>query len=112
MVPTLDQIRDAAYGRWERRGRCHGRDRDDWLRAEQDLPYTLNYSIVARIGPGPPPGVLGNGNGKGHDQGTNAARSGTATPRVCRFCEQSAPRARFDRASGPCPSLRDDGSLL
>jgi len=110
MLPTPEQIRDAAYGRWERRDRGHGRDRDDWIRAEQDLLYTLNYSVVARIGPGPSPVVRGNGNG--HNPDTSIARPGGPAPRVCRFCEQSAPRARFDRTPGPGPTLRDDGLLI
>src|SRR3954462_9548246 len=110
MVPTPDQIRDAAYERWERRGRGHGRDRDDWVRAEQDLLYTLNYSVIARIGPGPSPAVRGNANG--HGSGASMARPGGPAPRVCRFCEQSAPRARFGRASGPGPTLRLDGLLI
>src|SRR3954470_1746328 len=110
MVPTPDQIRDAAYERWERRGRGHGRDRDDWVRAEQDLLYTLNYSVIARIGPRPSPVVRGNGSGHGH--GTDMARPGDPARLVCRYCEQSAPRARFDPTSGPVPTFRDDGSLI
>jgi hypothetical protein len=106
MVPSPDQIRDAAYGRWERRGGSHGRDRDDWLRAEQDLLFALNYLVYARIGSGPAAGVGGNGNGHG------AARVGEPGLRVCRFCEQTPPRARFSRASGPGPVLRNDGTLI
>lgn len=31
------QVREAAYARYEARGRVHGRDREDWLAAETAL---------------------------------------------------------------------------
>ena len=32
-----DQVRRRAYELWEQRGRQHGRDADDWFRAESEL---------------------------------------------------------------------------
>jgi len=34
---TFEQISKKAYEIWERNGRVHGRDREDWLRAEEEL---------------------------------------------------------------------------
>lgn len=82
--PSFDQIQREAYRRWERRGHWHGRDRDDWLAAEQDLLFAMNYEVAAYYPlAGVPPQSLGAG-----------GRS------VCRFCERSAPAARF-RADAP-----------
>lgn len=36
-VPTYEQIAEAAYQRYLRRGGEHGRDFDDWLEAEREL---------------------------------------------------------------------------
>jgi hypothetical protein len=98
MLPTSDQIRAAAYDRWQNRRSEHGRDRDDWLRAEQDLLFTLNYAVVARVGSAPPV-----------DLGPPQTRLPGA--RVCRFCEQAAPRARFSGAHDRLPVLRGNGTL-
>lgn len=35
--PSPDEISDLAYRYWEERGREHGHDREDWLRAEREL---------------------------------------------------------------------------
>jgi hypothetical protein len=104
MYPTPEQVRDAAYDRWQRRGGGHGHDRDDWLRAEQDLLFALNYKVVSRIRSEPPPAGVGNGAARGRESGV----------RVCRFCEQTAPRARFGASagSGPVATFRPDGTLL
>jgi hypothetical protein len=32
-----DQVRRRAYELWEQRGRQHGKDADDWFRAESEL---------------------------------------------------------------------------
>ena len=104
MLPTADQVRDAAYDRWQRRGGAHGFDRLDWLRAEQDLLFAMNYTVVARVGSEPAAHSSGNGEAQGPGSGPG--------PRICRFCEQSAPRARFTRPSCAGPVLRDDGTRL
>src|SRR4051812_20321005 len=86
MFPTREQIEVAAYHRWRRRGGGHGDDHRDWLEAEQDLLFALNYEVIARHRlDGVPPHYLGDG----------------GAPR-CRFCEQAPPRATF---SGPSPAL-------
>lgn len=36
-VPLHNQIRERAYELYERRGREHGNDEQDWLRAEQEV---------------------------------------------------------------------------
>jgi hypothetical protein len=98
MFPTSDQIRAAAYDRWQGRGSWHGRDRDDWLRAEQDLLFTLNYAVVARVGSSPPA-----------ENGPLQTRLPGA--QACRFCEQAAPRVRFSGAHDRLPVLRSNGTL-
>jgi hypothetical protein len=40
-VPTEAQIAARAYELYERRGREHGHDASDWLRAEQELRAEL-----------------------------------------------------------------------
>ena len=47
MLPTREQIERAAYDRWIRRHRAHGYDRHDWLGAENELTYLLNYQTAA-----------------------------------------------------------------
>jgi len=39
MTPEMreEQIRIAAYYRWEKKGKSHGADTDDWLDAEDSL---------------------------------------------------------------------------
>ena len=95
MSPSIEQVRVAAYHRWERRGYPHGQDRRDWLAAEQDLRLSLNYDVVARHRlDGTAPRVLGD----------------PARPR-CRFCEQAAPRADFCGPWPAVPGALGDGSL-
>lgn len=36
-APTYDQIAEAAYHRYLRRGAEHGRDFEDWVEAEREL---------------------------------------------------------------------------
>ncbi len=36
-IGSDDQIRRRAYEIWEQRGRQHGRDADDWFRAETEV---------------------------------------------------------------------------
>jgi hypothetical protein len=87
MLPTDDQIRVAAYHRWQRRGHAHGHHAADWLAAEQDLLLALNYRAIAHC----------------------TAESPTRSPLVerfrvvCRFCEQAPPRTTFP-APRPLPS--------
>jgi hypothetical protein len=37
IVPTHDQISKRAHALYESRGRGHGKDQQDWLRAEQEI---------------------------------------------------------------------------
>ncbi len=84
MSPNLEQIRKAAYHRWERRGYSHGHHHDDWLAAEQALLFALNYEVVAAYPTG------------------REVHLGRGGRRVCRFCEQAEPRTRFGE---PAPAL-------
>jgi hypothetical protein len=95
MLPSRDQIERAAYLRWERRGRMHGADAEDWVSAEMDQIFDLNYrtAVEYELGEGQPR-VLGKAQG---------AR--------CRFCEQSAPRAAFS-VRPVLPDVLDCRSLL
>jgi hypothetical protein len=96
MYPTQDEIQRAAYLRWLARGGSHGHDRDDWWAAEQDLLFALNYRVIARYRlDAEQPHCLG-----------NAAR------RVCRFCEQSAPRTTFSSPRRVLPAFAGGAALL
>jgi hypothetical protein len=93
MRPTVEEIRRAAYHRWERRGWDHGGDRDDWYAAETDLTFHANYrTIVEYALEGPEPRVLGD-----------------APVRRCRFCERTDGPANF---GAPRPVFADRASLL
>ncbi len=95
MLPTTEQIEVAAYHLWERHGRLHGRDREDWEAAEKQLIYSLNYEPIQEYGLlEPVPRVLGK-------QAT----------RLCRICERNAKRAHFGPASPVIPIL-PNSSLL
>lgn len=96
MFPTTDQVRTAAYHRWERRGPSHGRDLDDWAAAEQDLLFTLNYELIAHY----------------RLDGDEPTTLGRRSPRVCRFCEGSPPRSAFSEAVRPVPQALGNQSLL
>lgn len=88
MRPTAEQVAVAAYLRWERRGQVHGLDRDDWLAAEKDLIFGLNYSYVARhVLTGPTVMV-----GKAEANGMG---------RRCRFCERNEMGTTFDHPAPP-----------
>ncbi|MGC8640032.1 MAG: DUF2934 domain-containing protein [Isosphaeraceae bacterium] len=79
MIPARELVERAAYDRWQRRGMHHGADREDWVAAEQDVFFALNYETVAEYQlSGGAAKVIGN----------------VRRPR-CRFCEQSPPRASF-----------------
>jgi hypothetical protein len=95
MLPSTEQIGMAAYYRWQRRGHQHGRHSLDWLAAEQELIFALNYElIVSHRLDGVAPRILGN----------------PAHPR-CRFCEATAPRAAFEGPRLVLPSSLGNDSL-
>src|SRR5262249_30735255 len=90
----FEQIRQAAYHRWERRGGGHGRDLDDWTAAEQHLLFAMNYEVVAQ-----------------YRLDGDPRKIGDAGRRVCRFCEQAAPRATFSRPAPAVPEFLGHSSL-
>ena len=95
MFPSRDQIERAAYERWERRGRLHGADREDWNAAEMDLTFDLNYQTIAEF-------ML--------TESERRVIGNEERPR-CRFCEQSAPRASFSFVRPALPELVGNASL-
>ena len=81
----------AAQGSGPRPPRLH-----DWLAAEQELLFGLNYEVLARhrldgVGPHPP---------RDHED-----------DRRCRFCEQTAPRAVLRRAPARAPGEPGESGL-
>lgn len=88
MIPTPEQVRTAAYHLWERRGRPHGQHVDDWLTAEHALRFRAGYRIVAAYPARP---------------GVPVPSLGRPDRRVCRFCEQAAPRTRFSEPASALP---------
>jgi hypothetical protein len=96
VLPTFDQVQRAAYSRWERRGYTHGNDGDDWLGAEQELLFALNYEVAARYRlVEPRQQVLGE----------------QRRP-VCRFCERAAPATTFARPSPAVPACLGNATLF
>lgn len=78
MYPSWGQIEQAAYDRFQRRGWLHGHDQEDWLGAERDLTFGLNYTVLAR-----------------HKlTGTPTTLPAERMPR-CRFCERSDEEVSF-----------------
>ena len=94
MLPSRDQIERAAYLRWERRGRMHGADAEDWVSAEMDQIFDLNYRTAVE-----------------YELAEDQQRVlGNPKNARCRFCEQSAPRAAF--SVRPCVARGRRRSIL
>jgi hypothetical protein len=96
MDPSPGQIGVAAYHRWERRGRQHGHHVYDWLAAEQELLFALNYELIASY----------------RLDGVAPRHLGDEDDRRCRFCEATAPRATFEAARPAVPSSLGNASLF
>jgi len=96
MFPSRDQIERAAYERWERGGRFHGADREDWNAAEIDLTFDLNYETIVEF-------TLAD---------SEPRVIGTERRPRCRFCEQSAPRASFSFVRPALAELVGNTSLF
>ncbi|WP_165247980.1 DUF2934 domain-containing protein [Paludisphaera soli] len=96
MLPTWDQIQRAAYGRWESRGRVHGADQDDWVAAEMDLLFQMNYRPAAEY----------------PLESAEPVVVGSRSQSRCRFCERGAPRAKFSSARPIVPDVVGPTSLL
>src|SRR5262245_25293407 len=95
MSPSRDEIQKAAYHRWERRGRAHGHDLDDWIAAAMDLTYTSHYKTILEL---PFAG--------------EAVRVVVGHSRArCRFCELSPPRAALRTARPIFPECVGPGSI-
>lgn len=88
MLPTGEQVQTAAYHRWRQRGGAHGFDRHDWLAAEDELVFRLNYRIVERRKIDEPM----------RDPGRDEAGR-------CRFCERTEREAAFGAARAKLAGL-------
>jgi hypothetical protein len=77
MLPSDGQIGQAAYERWERRGRGDGLDREDWHSAREELLFRLNYQNIleCRL------------DARGDSIPNDRAK------RQCRFCDRTISRA-------------------
>jgi Protein of unknown function (DUF2934) len=96
MFPTSDQIERTAYHNWLARGQTHGRDRQDWLEAEKELRFRLNYRIVVEFAlDSDVPKVLGE-----------------RPVRRCRFCERTSNHVEFAGPRPVVPALAGSGSLF
>lgn len=96
MAPTSEQTAAAAFHRWKCRGSGHGRDREDWLAAEKDLTFGLNYRWTVR-----------------HPLKAPAAPTAESSiGRKCRFCERSAPAASFGAAPRAIPPVFGETTLV
>jgi hypothetical protein len=96
MRPTSDQIRHAAYERWQRRGYTHGRDREDWQAAEKELTFLLNYRTITEYR---------------LDSGARLVL-GDTSPRRCRFCERASDQVGFGPPRPVLPAVIGNRSLL
>jgi hypothetical protein len=96
MLPSPEQVGVAAYHRWQRRGHEHGHHVRDWLAAEQELLYALNYELIASY----------------RLDGVAPRHIGDEAERRCRFCEATAPRATFDVPRPALPSSLGNESLF
>jgi hypothetical protein len=96
MYPTFEQIQQAAYHNWLRRGQIHGRDRRDWVEAEKQLAYQLNYQTIVEFAlDSTAPKILG----------------GRPTRR-CRLCERTSSHVEFDNLRPVMPGLSAKSSLF
>jgi Protein of unknown function (DUF2934) len=82
MFPTEEQVRQAAFDRWRRRGWVHGFDREDWFAAQHELTFSQNYQSIVEY-PLDVPGTL---------------ILSDRPARYCRFCERTAVHAAFGSA--------------
>jgi len=89
MLPTDDQIRQAAYDRWLRRGRVHGCDRRDWHAAERELEFSMNYRTIVEYSLDLP-GML---------------VLGDRPTRYCRFCERTSAHVAFSAPRPVVPGI-------
>jgi len=90
MLPTDDQIRRAAYDLWQKRGRVHGCDRQDWYAAHRELTFSVNYRTIVEYSLDVP-GML---------------VLGERPVRYCRLCERTSVHAAF---SAPRPVVQGVG---
>jgi len=95
MLPSRDQIEHEAYNRWTRRDRAHGYDRHDWLGAENELTFLLNYRTVVEYPLCSTPALI----------------LGANKPRRCRFCERAADHVPF-RQPRPVVQVAGETSLF
>jgi hypothetical protein len=96
MFPSQNQIEKAAYERWERRGWLHGHHDEDWIAAEKDMTFGLNYRTIAVYSL----------------SGAKSPLIGVERNPRCRFCERSAPRATFATVQPAVPAVLGNTALF
>jgi len=84
MFPTDAKIRHGAYDLWQRRGRVHGCDLQDWDAAQRELTFSMNYRTIVEYSLDLPGMLL----------------LGARPTRCCRFCERTSVHVAF---SAPRP---------
>jgi hypothetical protein len=96
VVPDQDDIRLAAYHRWERLGRRLGLDQEDWFESEVDLLFKLNYHILfaCKLDVG------------------EKIYIGDPSSRRCRYCGGTAPTASFRKEAHALPELVGNRVLI
>lgn len=100
MVPTQEQVEISAYHRWQKRGYLHGLHQEDWQASERDLTFGLNYRWAVRYA------------GQSSATVEVGKPASPSSPRLCRFCEQAAPRARFGTTAWTIPASFGNTSLV
>jgi hypothetical protein len=89
MLPSDDQIRRAAYDVWERRGRIHGFERQDWEMAERALTFSMNYETIVEYELDLPGMLVLN------ERPTS----------YCRFCERTSGHTAFGAPRAVVPGI-------
>lgn len=94
-LPTLEQTRLEAYGRWKRRGEGDGHDQFDYYEARNDLIMALNYEpIVGYQLAGLPRNHLGT----------------AGAP--CRYCGKNKPDVKFKAVAHALPEFLGNEVLI
>lgn len=94
--PSAESIASAAHRRWQARGGAVGDELDDWLAAERGLRFAQLYEVATL---------------HGLDGPATARRVGREERRVCRFCEQAAPRVPFTDPAPVWPACLGPGPI-
>src|SRR3954462_7886092 len=95
MLPTVEQFRQAAHARWIEGGCLEGYALDDWVGAEQDLAFAMNYREIALY----------------HLDEPKPQYIGSKSDRKCRYCG-AVPPAKFRILAHAIPEMIGNRSLI